>query len=97
MACRGPTAPRRPLPTAAGSRGQARMAPSNALLPCCNEERAKDRGQELEEVGGPKCEAMSQRNSAEKDWFTGVYFVFSAGTLVQKRFPFLFHYMHIIG
>ena len=72
LARRGCGQARPALPAAVGSRGQARPAPSNALLPCCNEERAKDHGQELEEVGGPKCKDMTQRNSAEKDRFTGI-------------------------
>ena len=46
--------------------------PSCALLLSRVEEKAKDRGQELEEVGQPKCEAMTQRNSAEKDRFASV-------------------------
>ena len=64
--------PGQPLPATAGSHEQARTGPSNALLPCCNEERAKDRGHELEEVGGPKCEALTQRNSTEKGLFADV-------------------------
>jgi len=43
--------------------------PSRALLLSRVEEKAKYRGQEFEEVGGSKCEAVTQMNSARKDLF----------------------------
>ena len=36
------------------------------------EEKVKDRGQELEEVGGSNCEAMTNLNSAPEDLFADI-------------------------
>ena len=58
--------PSPPLPALAG------RARCQALLSSGDEEDAKDRGQEFEEVGGSKCEAMTQLNSARKDLFVRV-------------------------
>ena len=45
-------------------------------------------GQELEEVGGSKCEAMTHMNSVINDMFVWISFVFSAGTPMQDPHSF---------
>ena len=64
--------PGQPLPTATGSHWPSSAGHSPALLHVCVEEDAKDRGHELEEYRGSKCEAVTQMNSDRKYPFVRV-------------------------
>ena len=74
-----------------------RASPSRAgHLPLLSAvEGEKDHEHELKEVGGPKCEAVTQRNSARKDMFVRVSFVETAGSPMQDLHSFSLIYVDL--
>ena len=62
----------RPLPATAGSRWPSPAGPCSRCSIAVLKRRAKDHGHKFDEVGGPKCEAITHRNSTKKGQFADI-------------------------